>query len=70
MVNEISEIYWEMQSKPCFRSLKKRIAFFGLDAYDGSHRYEDYFSFHHSQDFACWIGSLGVPEMLNYVKFD
>lgn len=23
-----------------------------------------------TQDFACWIGSLGVPEMLNYVKSD
>lgn len=56
--------------KTLFQKFEEKNCFFGLDAYDGSHRYEDYFSFHHSQDFACWIDSLGVPEMLNYVKSD
>jgi hypothetical protein len=53
-----------------FQKFEEKDCFFGLDAYDGSHMYEDYFSFHHSQDLACWIGFLGVPKVLNYVKSD
>lgn len=39
-------------------------------AYVDSQKCEDYFSYHYSQDLPCWIDSLGMPQMLNYVETD
>lgn len=55
--------------KTLFQKSEEKNCFFGLDAYDGPTGMKT-ISLSTTQDFACWIGSLGVPEMLNYVKSD